>query len=99
MQGWADPDQKTKANPCQRVYARAFVIQERDTHGELVAMVCTENWAATDRVKRMVLARFKRHKLFGALLKDDNLMLMASHQHSAPGGYSDSVLYEPIPGG
>ena len=93
LQGWADSSQRTSAHPYQRLYARAYIIEDED--GSVISMVCTDNWAATDRVKRKVLERVGEK--MG--LKDDNFMLMASHQHSAPGGYSDYKLYEHTPGG
>lgn len=93
LQGWADGNQKTNDSPYQRIYARAYFME--DEAGTLAAMVCTDNWAATDRVKREVLERV------GALMELDNsnFMLMASHAHSAPGGYSDYKLYENQVGG
>ena len=99
LQGWADSDQKTNTHPHERIYARAYLIQEEDADGgSLVAMVSTDNWAATDRIKRLVLERIG-NEINGKRLDHDNFMLMASHQHSAPGGYSDYKLYEHTPGG
>jgi neutral ceramidase len=57
--------------------------------------MCTDNWTATDRVKREVLERVG--SVMG--LDDENFMLMASHAHSASGGYSDYKLYDNQVGG
>ena len=100
LQGFSVSDQKTNGGPYQRIYARAFFIEERFDPSKRVAMVSTDNWAATDRVKRNVIRRLRNDEEGEQMqLNQKNFMLMASHAHSAPGGYSDHELYETAVGG
>ena len=96
MQGMADPFQKT-AGVASRLYARAFVIENRTSPKRRVAIVVADLWAGTAAVKAEVLRRL------GALprnpYKEANVLISGTHTHSAPGGYSDHKLYEHTVGG
>jgi len=83
LMGWGDPRQKAKgvATP---LYARAVAIVDPITSKRIV-MVCLDLCFVTERLRREVLNRTK--------LKPEELMISATHTHSAPGGFSDYVFF------
>lgn len=77
------------------LFARAFVI---NNGSRKIAIVVCELGFITIALKKGVLKELKKlHPEFG--YEDDNLLLMAQHTHSGPGGYSYYGLYNiSIPG-
>ena len=93
IQGMADKTQITTGVESP-LYARAFVIADAQstTAGGRVAIVVADIWSATRRVKDAVLTRLAAaHQ---GLYTDENVLLAGTHTHSAPGGYSGTLLYD-----
>jgi neutral ceramidase len=93
MQGMADENQITTGVESP-LYARAFVIADPGSANAvgLVAIIVADIWSGTRRVKDAVLQRLVA--AHGSLYADDNLLLAGTHTHSAPGGYSGTLLYD-----
>lgn len=98
MMGWGMLDNVVEgvATP---LHARAFVIAEGESTG---AIVCLELAFISIAVKRRVVERLAEVTELegqGLALGDANLMLCATHTHSAPGGYTEYPFYNiTIPG-
>lgn len=76
------------------LHARAFFVR---TDGSTLAMVCCELAFISLAVKAAVCERLKGHPELG--LHEGNLMLMATHTHSGPGGFTHYPFYNiTIPG-
>ncbi len=88
MLGYADPAQTT-AGLASRQWARAFVVA--DDAGRRVAFVSSEVDFITQAVQTEVLRRLRAR--YGATYTDQNVVLTATHTHSAPGGYSEYTLW------
>lgn len=95
MQGMADPDQKTTGVESE-IYARAFIIRDFNCDRSVVIVVA-EILAGVEAVKSAVIQRLGSQ--FQFLYNDDNVLISGTHTHSAPGGFSDSELYEHVIGG
>ncbi len=94
MMGYSEPDQKT-LGILSRLYARAFVIEERGTR---VAIVVADTWSCTQAVKMEVVKRLKDR--FGPeTYTACNVLITGTHTHSAPGGTSHYPLYNVSTGG
>ena len=89
MAGWGNPGHRVKgvATP---LHARAISIFEPIEKKRLI-MVCLEIAYITEALRTEVVAR--------SGLRDEELILSATHTHSAPGGYSSFLLYELTSGG
>ena len=82
-------------------YARAFIIEEdsADPNRQSLVIVVCDLMSISPAIRRAVVARFSqssRLKRFvdpGVGGRGANLMLCATHTHSACGGYSDFGLY------
>lgn len=73
-----------------RVHARAFYIEEEE--GKAVCIVVCEIGLMFNSLRHTVCRELKR--LAPQIpLSDENLLLIAQHTHSAPGGYSYHPLY------
>ncbi|MFI7540399.1 neutral/alkaline ceramidase [Actinoplanes sp. NPDC049599] len=88
MLGYADPAQTT-AGLASRLRARAFVIA--DGAGQRVAFVTAEIDFVTQAVQVEVLKRLRAR--YGTTYTDQNVVLTATHTHSAPGGFTEYTLY------
>jgi neutral ceramidase len=93
LQGMADQSQVTTGVE-SALYARAFVIAEPGiaAAGGCVAIIVADIWAGTRRVKDAVLERLAA--THGSLYGEDNVLLAGTHTHSAPGGFSGTLLYD-----
>lgn len=88
MFGWGNPTNFVEelATP---LHARAFYVE---SGGESAAIVVCELLAVSQAIKEYVSARVVAdHPETG--LRRENLMLLATHTHSAPGGYSQYTFY------
>jgi neutral ceramidase len=90
MQGMADEAQVTTGVDSP-LYARAFVVVDA-ANGTCVAIVIADIWAGTRRVKDSVLRRLAAR--YGPLFSEENLLLAGTHTHSAPGGFSGTLMYD-----
>jgi neutral ceramidase len=93
MQGMADKNQITTGVESP-LYARAFVIADPEsaTADGRVALVVADIWSGTRRVKDAVVQRLAA--AHAGLYTDENVLLAGTHTHSAPGGYSGTLLYD-----
>ncbi len=90
LQGMAD-ERQISAGVERPLYARAFVIADPDA-GSRVAIVIADIWAATRRLKDEVLARLAT--THPGVYTEATVLLAGTHTHSAPGGYSGSLMYD-----
>jgi neutral ceramidase len=90
MMGYAMPWQTT-GGIHTRLRARAFVVVS-PCNGRRLAFVSVDVGLLTQAVKRAVVTEMRER--FGADYSDDNVMLSATHTHSAPGGTSHYPLYD-----
>lgn len=94
MMGWCKPGnvvEEVESN----LFARAVVIEFGQ---QKVAIAVTETATMTLAMRQMVLKKLKKY--YSHLgLDEKNVMLMATHTHSSPGGNSHYLLYNlTIPG-
>lgn len=96
MMGWGTPHQRVDrvAEPLQ---ARAFVLHD-PVGGRRLALVVAEICFVTTAVRQAVLERLAMEHRDLAIGEHD-LLVVATHTHSGPGGYSHHLLYDlTIPG-
>lgn len=93
MQGMADQNQITTGVESS-LYARAFIVAEpgSSTATGRVAIIVADIWSGTRRLKEAVLQRLGG--TLQGLYTDENVLLAGTHTHSAPGGYSGTLLYD-----
>jgi neutral ceramidase len=82
MMGWGDVNHLA-LGVTTPLYARAVVIV--DDSGKRLIMVCLDICFTTELIRTEVLRRLN--------LNEDELMISATHTHSAPGGYSSFIFY------
>jgi neutral ceramidase len=87
MTGYAHTGQKT-AGIHMRIFARAFVIAERQNPSKRVVYVNVDTWSIAQAVKLKVVER-----LNSTLYTIDNVLLSAIHSHATSGGYDYYTLY------
>lgn len=87
MMGYANVDQQTSGIH-HRLWARAFVIED---NGKRVVFVNVDVGMIMQAVKMKVVERLQ--KTYGDLYTNENVMLVATHTHSGPGGFSHYALY------
>ncbi|WP_296403402.1 neutral/alkaline non-lysosomal ceramidase N-terminal domain-containing protein [Psychrobacter sp.] len=91
MFGYAAKQMVTGLN--DRLYSRAFIIAEVDNpESKRVVYVSTDLGAMFTSVKLEVIKRL--HTEYGALYREDNVMLTATHTHVGNGGFSHQKLYQ-----
>lgn len=88
MFGYADSKQVANGLQ-QRLYARAFSIQ--DHNNKNILMVVVDTGIMTQAIHQEVLRRLKTK--YSGRFNEQNVMLTATHTHVAPGGYSHYLLY------
>ena len=70
----------------QRIYARAFIIQDDESTQKRVVFVNTDTQSMGDIVKKRVVQQLQA--MYGpTLYTADNVMLSSTHTHSSMGGY------------
>jgi len=95
MMGWCKPGNNVDSIESP-LFARASVIENEKS--EIFAFVNAEIAMITIILRQEVLSRLK-NKWPQINIPEENIMLTAQHTHSAPGGYSQYVLYNlTIPG-
>jgi neutral ceramidase len=88
MQGMADDGQRTGGVE-RRLYARAFIVEDA---AKRVVIVVADIWAGTRLVKDRVIQRLAQSH--GRLYRDENVLFAGTHNHSGPGGYTGSLMYD-----
>ncbi len=89
MLGYAMPHQMTLGIR-NRLRSRAFVV-ESICSGRRLVLVTADVGLLTQAVQQDVVRQLKAH--FGDRYGNENVLLAATHTHSAPGGYSHYILY------
>ncbi|OIJ27287.1 neutral/alkaline ceramidase [Nocardioides luteus] len=89
MMGYADISQ-VSSGLHMRQRARAFVIADPES-GERVVHVLADAGMIFQSVRDAVLAKLEQR--YGDTYTERNVMLTATHTHSAPGGFSHHTLY------
>ena len=79
-----------------RLASRAFVLESL-TGDRRIGLVCADLGMVFQAVHQAVVSRLRTH--LGSLYTEKNLLLSATHTHSAPGGYSHHVIYNASMGG
>jgi neutral ceramidase len=90
MMGFADTNQKA-AGLLNRLYARAFVIEDADTNQRIVFVNC-DLQAVFQLVHEDVIKQLKT--MYNGLYSEQNVVLHATHTHAGPGGSSAYFLYD-----
>lgn len=93
MLGYGKAEQQT-AGLHTRLRSRAFVIESGD---DCVLLVVNELPLPMDSVTQAVLAGLEAR--YGQRYREDNTMIVATHTHCGPGGYSHHVVYNSNTGG
>lgn len=76
----------------QRIYARAFIIQDDESTQKRVVFVNTDTQSMGDIVKKRVVEQLQA--MYGpTLYTADNVMLSSTHTHSSMGGYLQYSKY------
>jgi neutral ceramidase len=84
MMGWGNP--KHLANDVTTpLYARAIAIRS-PKDGKIFILVCVDLCFVSELLRVEVVKRLGLH--------DDEIMISATHTHSAPGGFSSYVFYD-----
>ncbi|GMH38629.1 hypothetical protein BSKO_06513 [Bryopsis sp. KO-2023] len=91
MMGYAKPEQKT-AGIHTRLYARTFIFGESANPKQRFVFVVFDACMATQALTIGVLKELEA--LYGDLYSKENVAISGTHTHSAPGGYSQYVLYQ-----
>ncbi|MDQ6607805.1 MAG: neutral/alkaline non-lysosomal ceramidase N-terminal domain-containing protein, partial [Actinomycetota bacterium] len=93
LQGMADKSQIATGVESP-LYARAFVVADPASAaaGGRVAIIVADIWAGTRRVKDAVLRGLAA--THDGLYGEENVLLAGTHTHSAPGGFSGTLLYD-----
>ncbi|GLE08811.1 hypothetical protein PINS_up020233 [Pythium insidiosum] len=90
MMGFADSNEKT-AGVLNRLYARAFVIEDTETKQRVVFVNC-DLQAVFQLVHQEVIQQLRAR--YGGLYTEQNVVLHATHTHAGPGGSSAYFLYD-----
>lgn len=75
------------------LWARSFVIEEYDAHGEaqdITIIVIADIWACSKRLKERVRLKIAQDSAFKAnvnLYNGKNIIISGTHHHAGPGGY------------
>jgi neutral ceramidase len=89
LMGWAQPHNRARgvATP---LHARAFVIRD-DATGARVAIVNAEICFISESIRTSVVERLRA--IDADAWSEENVLLLATHTHSGPGGYSHELFY------
>ncbi|KAG3176173.1 Neutral ceramidase [Phytophthora cactorum] len=90
MMGFADTNETT-AGVLNRLYARAFVIEDPDTNGRIVFVNC-DLMSVMQLVQQEVLAQLAAK--YNGVYTEQNVILHATHTHAGPGGTAGYTLYD-----
>ncbi len=90
MMGYADMNQKTSGIHT-RLRARAFVIGDGRSR---MVFVSADLGMIFQVIKSKVCEKISRNPELARFYNEKNVILSATHTHSAPGGYSGYLLYD-----
>lgn len=101
MMGFSD-EKQLATDPLDDIFACAFVIAENKpvANAPRVAIVVMDLWGCSQAVKDAVSARVAADPALAAAgYTASNIMISATHTHSAPGGFFHHYLYNLTLGG
>ncbi len=87
MLGWGDPNHKVKGQATP-LYARTVAIKDPNT-GKRLVMICLDSCFITEALRYAVVEELKKT----AGIEDSEIIISATHTHSAPGGFSSYLVY------
>ena len=87
--GYGDSSHVT-AGLHDRLWARAFIVEDRKTNAQVTIVVISAG-AVFGNVKREVVRRLQQ--AFDGIYEEGNLLIVADHSHSAPGGQGHHFLH------
>jgi neutral ceramidase len=87
LMGYAEMGQ-TGQGILQRLWARAFIVQDRDAR---IVFVNTDTQSMGDIIKKRVVEALKAK--YGLLYTEKNIMISSTHSHSGMGGYLQYSKY------
>ncbi|ETI57384.1 hypothetical protein F443_00302 [Phytophthora nicotianae P1569] len=90
MMGFADPTEST-TGILNRLYARAFLIEDPDTNKRIVFVHC-DLMGVMQLVHQEVLTELATK--YNGVYTDQNVVLHASHTHASPGGTAGYFMYD-----
>ncbi|KAG6953988.1 hypothetical protein JG687_00012075, partial [Phytophthora cactorum] len=90
MMGFASTDE-SDAGILNRLYARAFLIEDRDTSKRVVFVHCDLH-SVMQLVHQEVLAQLATK--YNGVYTEQNVILHATHTHAGPGGTAGYFLYD-----
>ncbi|GAB9464571.1 Neutral ceramidase [Globisporangium polare] len=90
LMGFADTNEKS-AGILNRLYARAFVIEDTDTNQRVVFVNC-DLQAVFQLVHQEVIKQLKTK--YNGVYSEQNVVLHATHTHAGPGGTAGYFLYD-----
>lgn len=90
MYGYGEFNNRVKSESTP-LYARSLIIRHTET-GQIVLFVSCELAFITQAIKDSVVNQLQK-TMPNAGFSDQNIMLTATHTHSAPGGYFKYALY------
>ncbi|ETK97143.1 hypothetical protein L915_00264 [Phytophthora nicotianae] len=90
MMGFADPTEST-TEILNRLYARAFLIEDPDTNKRIVFVHC-DLMGVMQLVHQEVLTELATK--YNGVYTDQNVVLHASHTHASPGGTAGYFMYD-----
>jgi neutral ceramidase len=80
-----------------RLYSRAFVIEDPNVAGSFVAIATADVLHSYESIKLGVVKRLAQDG-YGAVLRDDNVLVAGTHTHSAPSNISWYSTYDTVNG-
>lgn len=89
MMGYAELGQ-TGQGILQRLWARAFIIEDPKTRARIV-FVNTDTQSMGDIIKKRVVEKLQER--YGAMYTEGNIMISSTHSHSGVGGYLQYSRY------
>ncbi|POM64922.1 Hypothetical protein PHPALM_19480, partial [Phytophthora palmivora] len=90
MMGFANSDEST-AGILNRLYARAFLIEDTDTSNRILFVHCDLH-SVMQLVHQEVLAQLATK--YSGIYNEQNVILHATHTHAGPGGTAGYFLYD-----
>lgn len=82
LMGYSNPSQ-VSGGKLDELYSRAFLIQQNQ---EMFAFVVIDTLSVSENIRLKILQQVP-------WIEESNLMIMATHTHSAPGGYDPFDIY------
>ncbi|XP_051472982.1 putative neutral ceramidase C isoform X2 [Apus apus] len=90
LMGYANPKQVGRGL-LTHLYSRAFIVADLDDDSRRIVFVSADIGMVSQRLRLEVLEKLRSK--YGALYRQDNVILSGTHTHSGPGGYFQYTLF------